>query len=169
MFVGKEGRLNRKFWLTPGGVESGFRVGFLHLSHHHQSPGGVNRMNKRKLFWASLECFLAVVILMVVSCSPSSKTSGSQSAPAASASTDCLVGTYTVVKGGKTMSFTFKSDHTGSEVYSPTDIRELTWTQNGNKVHIIYPAHGDYGKTEWDIQVDCGANKLSVFGLVYKK
>jgi hypothetical protein len=104
-----------------------------------------------------------------VSCSPSSKTSEAKSAPAASASTDCLVGTWTVVERGKTRSFTFNSDHTGSEVYTPKDIRQLTWTQNGNKVHIIYPEHGDYKKTEWDIQVDCGTNKLSVFGLVYKK
>jgi hypothetical protein len=126
-------------------------------------------MNKRKLFWASLGCFLAVVVLMVGSCSPSSKASESKSASAASASTDCLVGTWTVVERGRTRSFTFNSDHTGSEVYSPKDIRPLTWTRNGNKVHIIYPEHGDNKKTEWDIQVDCATNKLSVFGLVYKK
>jgi hypothetical protein len=90
-------------------------------------------------------------------------------AQAAASSSGCLVGKWTATEHKFTKSFTFREDKTGTEVESAKNIRDFTWEVTGDKVHIIYPAHGDYLKAEWNLSLDCGKNALSVMGLVYRK
>jgi hypothetical protein len=82
----------------------------------------------------------------------------------------CLAGKWAATEAGFTKSFTFNSDGTGIEVQSASDTRNFTWTDNGKNIHIVYPAHGDDVKTEWDLgKPNCPKQEYPIYGLVYRK
>jgi hypothetical protein len=128
----------------------------------------VTPMVTRKFCAGSLGFLLLTLLLVAIGCS-SKKPAASKQESTSSSDESCLLGKWVATEGGMEKSFTFNPDKTGTEVQSPTDIRPLNWSQRGKKLHIVYPAHGDSIKTEWDIDYRCSRNELSVLGLTYKK
>ena len=110
---------------------------------------------------------LTSVLALAVAGACSKANPGGQVAAAGGA--DCLVGRWSMVEGGVSRSFTFKADKTGEEVYSPTDVRPLTWAiTDARTVHVVYLPHGDTMKSEFDLGYDCAAKTFGPAGL-YKK
>jgi hypothetical protein len=119
---------------------------------------------------------LASVLVLLVACGGDADAPPSQSAPAGAAQTpspgtqECLVGMWTMEENGVTRSFTFNENHTGEEVQSPDEIRPFSWTlEDDETVRIIYTAHGDVQSSEWDLELDCAANRLSFYGAQYTR
>ena len=89
---------------------------------------------------------------------------------AASAGDECVLGTYSMVEGGFTRSFTFNADRSGQEVQSASDIRALMWElKDPQTIHISYPAQGDAVESQWDLGFDCAQQTVSWGGAKYVK
>ena len=103
-------------------------------------------------------CFVISISFFISGCSKKdSKDTTSK--------TDCLVGLWSATESNFTKTFNFKSDNTGIEVQSASDIRNYTWQIKDDKPTIVY----DGESTEWQFILDCDNNTLNVLGLVYKK
>jgi hypothetical protein len=119
---------------------------------------------------------LAAIVLLV-SCGGDAEPPPPAGAPADAApqqaspgTQDCLVGAWTMEEAGVTRSFTFNANHTGEEVQSPEEIRPFSWSlEDDETVRIIYTAHGDVQSSEWDLELDCTAGRLSFYGAHYTK
>jgi hypothetical protein len=117
----------------------------------------------------------ATAALFMLACggsdAPATDDTTNSAAPATTATgtgESCLVGVWTMEEDGVTKSFTFNADHTGEEIESPPEVRHFTWSlTDAETVHIVYPEDGDTMRSEWDLDVDCGAGEVRFYGARY--
>jgi len=108
---------------------------------------------------------------MLLSCG-ARESSGTTAEPAAaeqSGSSDCLAGKWIAKADNVEKSFTFKDDNTGEEANTPDDIRQFNWKKKDDKTIAITYVTDPPSTQEWDLNLHCEANTLTVFGVVFKK
>lgn len=124
---------------------------------------------KRSIFPGMAGLFLVFMLSNCGSKESKNESATGDSAPAeTSKSADCLNGKWAVMENNVEKSFTFKEDNTGTEVNTPDDIRSFKWQKKDDKtIGITYV--NDPSNKEWNLNLNCEAETLSFFGLVFKK
>lgn len=84
-------------------------------------------------------------------------------------SSDCLAGKWIGRADNIEKSFTFKDDNTGEEANTPTQINQFKWEKKDDKTISIVYVTDPPSTQKWDLSLDCEANTLTVFGVVFKK
>lgn len=118
--------------------------------------------------------FVILCLFAFASCNDNAATGTETKTEPEAASTkstsSCVEGKWTMTENGVTRAFVFKSDKSGQEEYTATDVRPFDWSMKDDKtVHIVYRAQGDVQSTAYDLNVDCQNNTLKYYGAVYKK
>jgi len=122
---------------------------------------------KRVLFTGVTGLFLAFTLL---SCGDKeSRYTAEAAAAEQSESSDCLAGKWIGSADNVEKSFTFKDDKTGEEANTPTDIRQFKWEKKDDKTIAIIYVTDPPSTQEWNLNLDCEAKTLTVFGVVFKK
>ena len=122
----------------------------------------------KQLLFPGVGLFL-VFALLSCGAKDSTATTTEPATAKQSGSSDCLAGKWIGKADNIEKSFTFKDDGTGEEANTPTDINQFKWTKKDDKTIAIVYVTDPPTTQEWNLSLDCEANTLTVFGVVFKK